>query len=117
MACVDELFIGDTGTSIEFLFKECDDTDPDNPVEVLVDISSASAMQIVFLKPDEAGTKLVKTNPDVKFLTDGTDSLIHYLTIVTDLDVAGPWQAQAKITMPTGAWYSSKISFQVKEAL
>ena len=114
MACVDELFIGDIGTSIQFLVKECNDT-VDPPVEELVDISAATAMQITFLKPD--GSTLVVTNPEVAFLTDGTDSIIHYKTIVTDLDVAGTWKAQAKITMPTGAWYTSTISFKVKEVL
>jgi len=112
--CEDKFFIGDTGTSIQFLVSECNDSDPDNPVQELVDISSASAMSIIFLKPD--ATKLTKTEPEVKFLTDGTDSLLHYLTIEADLDQGGPWQAQARITMPTGKWYTSKISFQVYEA-
>ena len=114
MACVDELFIGDTGTSIQFLIKECDDT-VTPAVETLVDISSATAMQITFLKPDK--TTLVKNMPDVKFFTDGTDSLLHYLTIVSDLDIKGTWKAQARITMPSGEWYASIISFKVKAVL
>ena len=115
MACVDELFIGDTGTSIEFLIKECDDSDPDNPVEVLVDVSSATTMVITFLKPD--ATTLVVNNPEVEFLTDGTDSVIRYLTIESDLDVVGTWKGQLRITMLTGVWYTSKISFKVKDIL
>ncbi len=115
MACVDELYVGDTGTSIEFLIKECDDTDPDNPVEVLVDISAATSMQITFLKPDE--TYLVVTDPDVAFLTDGTDSILRYLTTSSNLDGSGTWKAQAKITMPNGSWYASVVRFTVKDVL
>jgi len=112
MACVDELFIGDTGTSVEFLVKECDDSDPDNPVEVLVNVSTATEFQIVFIKPDK--TTLVVTNPEVKFLTDGSDSLVHYLTVEADLDQKGTWKAQLRVTMPSGKWYASIISFKVK---
>jgi len=115
MSCVDELFIGDEGTSIEFLVKECNDADPDNPFEELVDISSATGFQLTFLKSDE--TSLVKTNPDVKFMTDGTDSLVHYLTISTDLDLSGYWKAQLRIIMPSGKWYTSTIKFKVNEHL
>ena len=116
MACVDELFIGDTGTSIEFLIKECNNDDPDNPVEELVDVSSATAMIITFLKPD-ATTLVVAMVDGVEFLTDGTDSVIRYLTQSTDLDVAGTWKAQLRVTMLTGVWYTSKISFKVKDVL
>ena len=115
MACVDEIFLNDVGTSLEFLIKECNNNDPDNPVEELVNISFTTDMVLTFLKPDS--TTLVVTNPQVKFLTDGTDSLIHYLTEVGDLDIAGNWKAQLRITMPTGIWYTSKISFKVLEHL
>jgi len=116
MSCVDELFIGDTGTSIEFLIKECDNSDVDNPVEVIVDVSQATAFQLNFLNPDD-GTVLPKTDPEVKLLTDGTDGLVHYLTIETDLSVSGPWKAQLRVTMASGKWYTSKISFTVKEPI
>lgn len=115
MACVDELFVGDEGTSIQFLVKECDDTDPDNPIEALVDISSATAFELTFLKPDK--TTLVKTNPDVLFLTDGTDSLVHYVTIAGDIDLKSTWKAQLRVTMPTGRWYTSEIKFKVSATL
>lgn len=117
MSCVDEIFIGDEGTSIEFLVKECDDSDPDNPIEVLVDISSATSLEIIFLLPDELGTTLLKTEPDVKFITDGTDSLFHYLSIPSDFSIEGTWKAQGRITMPSGKWYTSKISFKVKDVI
>ena len=111
MACVDELFVGDTGTSIEFLVKECDDT-VDPPVEVLVDVSSATLIEITFLKPDDTTLPVVGS-----FLTDGTDSIVRYITLLNTLDIAGPWKGQAKITMPSGSWYTSKISFTVKDVL
>lgn len=112
MACVDEIYLGDVGTSIEFLIKECNDSDPDKPFEELVDISSATLMNIVFLKPD--GTKIPVLG---SFLTDGTDSVLRYITIDGFLDSVGKWKAQAQITMPTGKWYTSLISFKVLEVI
>lgn len=114
--CEDELFIGDEGTSIQFLVKECNDSDPDNPFKELVDISSATAFQITFLRPLDA-TTLVVTDPEVQFITDGTDSLVHYLTISTDLDQEGLWKGQLRVTMPTGKWYASEIEFFVNTPL
>ena len=114
MACVGELFIGDTGTSIEVLVKECNDK-LDPPVEELVDISDATGLQIKFIKPD--GSALIKTEPDVKLLTDGTDSLFHYLTLQSDLDQSGNWKAQGKVTMPSGTWYTSTFKFKVNDVL
>jgi len=115
MSCVDEIFVGDIGTSIEFLIKECDDSDPDNPVEVLVDVSTATAMQIIFLKQD--ASTLVVTNPQVRFLTNGEDSIIHYFIVDGDIDQAGYWEAQLKVTLPTGVWYTSKINFTVSSPI
>jgi len=115
MSCDNEIFVGDTGTSIEFLIKECDSTDPANVVESLVDVSSATSFDLKFIKPD--GTSLSKANPDVWFLTDGTDSLIRYITIETDLDQAGTWKAQLRITLPLGKWYGSTVKFKVRQVL
>lgn len=112
MACEDKLFLNDEGTSIRFLVKECNDTDPDNPFEELVDVSSASNIEITFKKPDD--TTSVTTG---SFVTDGTDSLIHYITEVSFLDQIGTWKGQARITMPTGKWYTSLISFKVSDKL
>lgn len=112
MSCVDEIYFGDVGTSIEFLVKECNDSDPDNPFEELVDISSATKMDVIFLKPDE--TNITKIGV---FVTDGTDSLLRYITEADFLDQVGKWKAQARITMPTGKWYTSSISFKVLEPL
>ena len=115
MACEDILFLGDTGTSIEFLIKECDNSDPDNPVEVIVDVHNATTMVITFLKED--GTTSVVTNPAVGFLTDGTDGIIRYITLSDTLDVTGTWKAQLRVTMPGGVWYTTIIKFKVKAIL
>lgn len=113
MSCVDEIYLNDIGTSIEFLVKECDDTDPDNPVEKLVDISSATLMTINFLKPiSEAKVPVAGS-----FLTDGTDSVLRYISVDGFFDEIGKWKAQAQITMPTGKWYTSSISFKVLDIL
>jgi len=115
MLCVANLFMGDVGTSIEFLIKECDNSDTYGYSEKLVDVSTVTFFELTFLKPDD--TVLVKTTPDVKFLTDGADLLVHYLTVATDLDQAGKWKAQLRLTMPSGKWYSNRITFQVKEPI
>ena len=112
MACTDQIFVGDEGTSIEFEVYECD-TSVDPAVSNIVDISTSTAREVIFLKPD--GT--TSTGHVGTFLTDGTDGIIKYITVVGDIDQAGPWKAQARITTPNGKWYSSKVSFTVAEPL
>lgn len=111
MTCLDELYLNDEGTSIEFEVYECDDT-VDPPVQNLVNISSATVQAVNFLKPD--GTTINRTG---EFLTDGTDGITRYITVSGDLDVTGPWKAQAVITLPTGKWATSIIEFQVLQTI
>lgn len=60
----------------------------------VIDIGGAVALKIKLLKPD--GTTLDKT---ASFLTDGSDGKIYYTTIVGDLNQAGLWQVQGKLTL------------------
>lgn len=100
MACsIYEIHLGDIGTVFEVTMKDCD---------VVVDISLASVMQVIFKKPDK--TVVPKT---AVFKTDGTDGILQYTTVLDDLDQKGTWYIQAKITMPTGTWSSDTSKFKV----
>jgi hypothetical protein len=65
--CVQEIHLGDIGTVFEVTLKDCD---------VIVDISTATEMYIIFQKPD--GTKLTF---DAEFTTDGEDGKLQYVTV------------------------------------
>ena len=98
--CTPEVHVDDIGTHFEISLKECDE---------ILDVSSASAKQIIFKKP--SGTILTKT---AVFKTDGTDGIVKYVSIADDLDESGRWKMQAKITFPTGdSWSSEVTSFKV----
>lgn len=96
---LEEIHVGDTGT--EFIVIAKSDT-------LVLDISSATTKQLIFVKPD--GTKLTKT---ATFYTNGTDGKLSYVTQSTDLDQQGSWKIQAKITLPSGTWSSSIGKFKV----
>ena len=74
------IHVGDTPT-FEATLKDEDGA--------IVDVSSASVMQMVFNKPD--GTAVVK---DAALSTDGTDGKIKYESTNTDIDQVGHWQVQ-----------------------
>ncbi len=75
----------------------------------VVDVSSASALKILFQKPD--GT----TNEEKAASLEGagTDGQIKYVTVSGDMDTVGKWSIQGKVTIGTGTWYSEKASFFV----
>lgn len=100
----DEIHVGDIGTVFELEVK---DTDL-NGNEVIVDISTATAMTIYFEKSDQ--TVLTKT---AVHSTDGTDGLMRYVTIADDLDMSGGWKVQGKVTLPTGTWSTDIHKFKV----
>lgn len=94
-----EIHVGDIGTSFELTVYE--DT-------TVVDISPATSLSIFFKKPD--GTVVEQTGV---FLTDGTDGVVQYISVLADLDQAGSWQAQARVVLPTGTWSSDIHKFKV----
>lgn len=94
-----EIHVADTGTIIEVTIK--DGTS-------VVDISTATTKQILLRKED--GTVLTKT---ATFKTDGTDGILRYTTLVTDLTPAGHWQLQAYVVLSSGAWKTDWTSFDV----
>lgn len=98
MAC--EIHIGDVGTRFIFTIVDCDGT--------VVDVSAVSNVTINFKKPDETLLSVVGT-----LLTDGTDGKVYYDTIAGDINQAGYWKVQGKVTFPTGTFYSDIHKFQV----
>jgi len=95
-----EIHVSDIGTVFEVTLM--DDT-------VVVDISTATAMEIVFVKPDK--TKVVNT---AVFTTDGVDGKMQYvIALDTELDQVGNWKIQGIVTMPTGKWSSDIDKFKV----
>jgi len=97
--CIQEIHLDDIGTVFEVALKDCDE---------IVDVSQASAMYIIFQKPD--GTSTTKT---AGFTTDGTDGKVRYITTSGDLNLIGGWKIQAKVTLPSGTWSSNISKFKV----
>ena len=75
----------------------------------ILNISSASPIEIIFTKPD--GTHVEK---DAIFVTDGTDGKMKYVTVDGDLSASGLWQYQGRVTFINGLWSTDLISFIVE---
>lgn len=96
----EEVHLDDVGTSFEVTLLDGD---------TVVDISSASVLQVLFKKPDL--TLVIKT---ANTKTDGTDGVLQYVSASGDLDQIGSWQIQARVMFPNGdTWSSSKTKFKV----
>ncbi len=100
---IPEIHLGNIGTVFRFEILNQDD--------VIVDLSSASTIEIRFRKPDRL-TVLVRT---ASLVTDGTDGQIQYVTVAGDLDVPGPWTRQARVVIPAGEFWTETINFDVKD--
>jgi len=74
----------------------------------VVDISSASSLEIFIKKP--AGTTLNRTGV---LETDGTDGKMYYITVAGDLDAAGNYKIQGRVTVTAGSFYTSLATFKV----
>lgn len=98
-SCAEEIHVGDIGTIFRIALTDCD---------VAVDLTGNTALQIIFLKPD--ASSVTKTAVLYGLATAG---VIEYATIADDLDQAGVWKMQAKITLPTGTWSSDVEKFRV----
>lgn len=107
----DFIMVGDIGTAMKIKVIECDDS-VDPPTSSIVDLSTATEMRIIFIKPDKI--PVVKT---AVFTTDGTDGYMEYINIGGDVDQAGTWKKQGWFRMPSGEWYTSYESYKVKEPL
>ena len=94
-----EIHVNDIGT--RFLVTIKDDG-------VIVDISAASSVTMMFKKPDDEVVNKAGT-----LYTDGTDGQVYYDTLVGDLDEAGQYKLQAKVVLAAGTYYTDIYSFQV----
>ena len=111
-----EIHKDDIGT--EFIVTILDFTE-DNDGEI-VDISTATIKQIIFLKPDGV-TKLTNTALFTSVASggtaDGTDGKISYFTVPGDLSEVGQYKVQAFITTPGGSWSTTISKFRVVDNL
>ncbi len=97
MAC--QIHQGDIGTRFIFTIQDCDG---------IVDLSNALNINILFKSPDdEISTKIGAV------LTDGTDGKVYYDTVEGDLDQAGIWKVQAKVSFATGLFSTDIHTFKV----
>lgn len=103
----DEIHVGDVGTKILIELVEYDD----DGEEVPVDISTATELKIYFEKSD--GTTVSKTGA---LENTGEDGLLYYITETDDLNIAGDWRIQVKVSFPASkVWYSNVEPLRVHE--
>jgi hypothetical protein len=96
------IHVGDVGTIFRITIVENNSVTP-------VNVSGATVKTIHFQKGD--GTRVSKT---AVFYTDGSDGIIQYVGIAADVDVAGTWQMQGYVEMPSGKFYSEIATFKVR---
>ena len=101
-----EIHVNDVGTRFLVTVKDGDD---------LVDISSASALTLSFRKPSDT-----IINKSGVTLSDGsaTSGVVYYDAIAGDLDEAGNWKLQGKISLSeSGIFYTDIHTFKVHRNL
>ena len=96
----EQIHLNDIGTQFKVTVKDED--------SVVVDLSSASTLQLIFQKP--SGDKLTTT---ASLINDGTDGLIQYITVSGDIDECGIWQMQARVVIGTKDFKTDIGSFKV----
>lgn len=96
---MNEIHVDDIGTKFSITIKDGD---------LPVDISNAINIMLTFKRPDDELIYRVGN-----FLTDGSDGRIYYDVIAGDLDEAGYYKLQGKISSPSGTFYTNIHSFQV----
>ena len=94
-----EIHVDDVGTRFLITIKE------DNTV---VDISTADALNIYIRKPDD--TLLARSGI---LYTDGTDGKLYYDIAAGDLDMAGYYKLQGRVSISTSTYYTNVYDFQV----
>ena len=74
----------------------------------IVDLSSALALDVYIRKPNDTILSRIGT-----LETDGTDGKLYYIIVAGDIDEAGMYKLQCRITLPNGVFYSSIVTFKV----
>ena len=101
---IGEIRVGDVGTTFIFTVKDQNDA--------IVDISSASNLDMIFRKPD--GSAVVK---DAVLTGDGTDGKMEYVTVADDLNIPKEWQRQGLVVIGIYTWKTDIIKFMVYDNL
>lgn len=96
-----EIHLGNIGTHFRLEILDQDD--------LPVDVSTNTLLEIRFKKTDR--TTILKT---AVIVTDGTDGLIEYVSILSDLDQRGAWFLQGHIIIPDGEFFTDLVPFFVK---
>ena len=101
---IDEIRKDDVGTVFERQIKDG---------STIIDISSATTLQIIFQKPDK--TFITRT---AVLTAGGTDGKLRYVSLTGDLDDIGLWKWQASVILSGGGpWKTNILDFQVHENL
>ena len=98
----EDLHVGDIGVQVKLTILDDNDTDS------VVDLSSATSLDISIRKPD--GTLLSVVG---SLYTDGTDGIIYYTIVLGDLDQPGVYKIQATISIGVSSYNSNILSFKV----
>jgi|TARA_B100002052_G_scaffold465_1_gene448 hypothetical protein len=94
-----QIHVGDVGTTLIVTIL-------DNGS--VVDISSATSLQILIRKPD--ATTLTKAGI---LTTDGSDGKMQHVSVTGDFDQPGNYRIQGKVDISGGTYSSSVGSFKV----
>jgi len=79
----------------------------------VVDISGATDMNFVVLKPD----RTTRMDVDATFTTDGTDGKMQYQFDTGELNQEGDFEYQGFVILPSGPFHSDIYSFKVHRNL
>tara|TARA_B100001564_G_scaffold249892_1_gene212237 strand:+ start:1629 stop:1940 length:312 start_codon:yes stop_codon:yes gene_type:complete len=92
-----EIHVNDVGTRFLITIKEDD---------VVVDITNATTIAIYIARPDDS--MLARTGT----VSDAVNGQLYYDIQAGDLNEAGHYKLQARVTLNTGTYYTSIYNFQ-----
>lgn len=93
--------VGDAGAQFRLTIKRGDES---------ANVSTVLAKSMTFTRPDGSNFQ-----QDAGFYTDGSDGIICYTTVASDLNMAGDWSVQARVDLGDSDFESEVHSFVVHE--
>jgi hypothetical protein len=96
-----QIHVGDIGTIIELTVLDQD--------EIVFPLNTATTLEIIIKSP--GGVTTTKT---ATLSTDGLDGKMRCSLSSTDIDSAGNWKFQARVTTPLGTWRTNQFSKAVQ---
>lgn len=103
MSC--QIFKNTAGIRIQVTVNDCS-------TDTAKNIASATDLVFVFKKPSGSNLEVTPS-----FLNSGTDGVLYYDTLTTDLDEIGIWQLQVFYTLSTNIVATSIAKFTVYKKL